>query len=1438
MDEIEDFFNISKDFKRVRAPAPLPKPILEPAPSTSKRIKGESDSPERFAKQAKLEDEDDKKHFKCKIHAVSAPLPEESNVFFDDNEEGQRNVHLKIDDGVYDRYEFNLERDSSLPIHDAKDEILSTIRKNPVVILEGDTGCGKTTQVPQYILDDGYRRREYCKIVCTQPRRIAAISIAQRVCTERGWGNGTVVGYKVGLHANLCEDTRLVYCTTGVLLQKLIGEKTLTPYTHIILDEVHERDQEMDFLLIVVRRLLLTNSKHVKIILMSATMDTTEFANYFSIRKNPAPVVKADTRRLFQVKEFYLDDLNDLNNHKVTVELDRPGITTDMFHLALKLIVIIDNIEKQDAILNPNLDESSSKTSILIFLPGINDIEQMLRKIQLLCQTEKDKVKLWCIRLHSVVSPEEQVKVFHRPPKGYRKVILATNIAESSITVPDVKYVIDFCLTKVLVTDSSTNFTTLQLNWASKANCRQRSGRAGRVMNGRVYRLVPRAFYKDYLDEFSIPEMLRCPLENVVLKAKLLDMGSPPCVLGLAMNPPILSDIQNTILTLKELGALYKCTEGVYKTDDGDLSYIGRIMANLPLDIRLSRLIVFGYIFSALEDTIIIAAGLSVRSIFRPGNFKQLGELKAYIQKLKWVDGSGSDLFGILRAYKEWLTLDPEDDDGQHAWANRKFINLRSIREMHLLIDELKQRLAAFGIKTINIYASPIWEEWEQALILKTIIAGAFYPNYFVYSKVQNPDNERENSHTLCGHNPNRTVFFTNFNTNHIGQLYTRSIKELFKPANINPKNIDVIFLANCERVLVVFKDDVEGDNDDDGEESIKTPGSACAEIYKAIRMRSLNLTNSIDVMESRAGVKYAEERGLGAMCDGAWKPTKRLLVNAELVVLPSVFQKDISGYITHIETCSKFYFQPLSEMVRINEIQEMLQDANEYEDLKFPHAEAIANGMIVAAPFDGKYHRAKVIKIINQSKRNVQCKVFFIDYGNVGLIDFQDLRYLSETCKYLSDIPPRLFQCRLAMVEPSTLKSPIGKWTDGAMEYMQEQADAGVVEIEIFSVVDGISNVIIKKDDSTINHILVEKGLARSADESFMSKTDHDFRIRKQSVANRFMDDDHSRQNEEYLRTIRPEIDMDSEPPPKELCTRSIRLRGPYSALEVNIFSAIRIGTWKSVQIDRESVNYVNLDSDPFDMYERMIVAAGVTESPNGDTLIARGTSRMPNMHGFGAFMTMLFCPTMQIKCNKTRTKYVAILAGLGYNEDNYIPLYGEHDIVLNLDVDILPDDIELINEIRASMDRLLYVEPQEERPNIHPKEIETSILSIKTLLFRLLSKQRKYIEIHVDVNDNKWEKLDENEIVNPSSLTRQRSLFPCLPQLRLYDEKFDRTHSLNMHCHELHRLRQFDGTIQATTCLLCGVALDNIVQLRIHLLSQLHRDREHQIQFQPTQT
>nr|XP_041631265.1 probable ATP-dependent RNA helicase spindle-E [Drosophila kikkawai] len=306
----------------------------------------------------------------------------------------------------YKKYRFNLNRDKTLSIYAKRDEILAAIKGNPVVILKGETGCGKTTQVPQYILDEGFMTGQYCNIVVAQPRRIAAISIANRVCEERHWQLGTVCGYQVGLHRETGDDTRLLYCTTGVLLNMLIHNKTLTHYTHIVLDEVHERDQDMDFLLIVVRRLLATNSCHE----LDATSDQHQ----------------SWTETLDE--KFYRDQLTSIKWKDDVEGQNEPRILEDGYKAALKIILIINNMERQaERHSGVSYHEAMRQGAVLIFLPGIYEIECMADSItNLLMQDNSMKINI----ISGVV--------FESPPSGYRKVILATNIAESSITVPDV----------------------------------------------------------------------------------------------------------------------------------------------------------------------------------------------------------------------------------------------------------------------------------------------------------------------------------------------------------------------------------------------------------------------------------------------------------------------------------------------------------------------------------------------------------------------------------------------------------------------------------------------------------------------------------------------------------------------------------------------------------------------------------------------------------------------------------------------------------------------------------------------------------------------------------------------------------------------------------------------------------------------------------------
>jgi HrpA-like RNA helicase len=479
-----------------------------------------------------------------------------------------------------------IQKYNKLPITNDRDRILFIIDQNQFCVIQGSTGCGKTTQVPQYILDSAMAKKKYCNIIVTQPRRIAAISVAKRVCQERNWTLGQFCGYQIGLDRRyVTEDTRITYVTTGVLLQKLIGpnaeENFNSNYTHIILDEVHERDLDTDFVLLIIK-LKTFSDLRAKVILMSATINADLFRNYFTVgteanielearltaSRTPLFSIEAST---YKVQEFYWDDLTapssfmssivrtsyksklaqykkakyDSNaifernrgfnfrsfnfNQKILdqrlrslVEESPDQVALDAFTremrqlefrreepvmqdaVMLMVVSLLKYFDEQDVRLvkatNREWEEKeekeaaannapvgSSKTtagtrlrvidglaevrgSVLIFVPGMEHIKQL----QELLEHELPNNKLRILPLHSDIVIDQQNLVFQKTEPTWRKVIISTTIAESSITVPDVKYVIDFCLTKELYCDPFTNYTHLRLEWASKSSLNQR----------------------------------------------------------------------------------------------------------------------------------------------------------------------------------------------------------------------------------------------------------------------------------------------------------------------------------------------------------------------------------------------------------------------------------------------------------------------------------------------------------------------------------------------------------------------------------------------------------------------------------------------------------------------------------------------------------------------------------------------------------------------------------------------------------------------------------------------------------------------------------------------------------------------------------------------------------------------------------------------------
>ena len=469
-----------------------------------------------------------------------------------------------------------------------RNNVVESIRNNRVVVISGATGSGKTTQVPNYILEEAWAQEQHCNIVCTQPRRISAIGVAERVAAERGENiqrQPGIVGYQIRLERRASDRTRLLFCTTGVLLRRLQLEPDLLGVTHIVLDEVHERSIDSDFLIVILRDLLVRRTD-LRVVLMSATLNAESFAQYFSDAMGGVhvPVIHIPGRT-FEVKDFYLEDAVqwtgcvDLSAEgpggrskprrfggrqsrgesekaaaaerqaklQLAQELEARGdlspetiraVSQEFNEDEIPLVLIHALLEKID-LDYPLTDDQSDGHAVLIFLPGWEDIRKLH---ELLDKNNQGKKWLLC-PLHGSMGTAAQRSIFSRPPRGTRKIVISTNIAESSITIDDVAFVIDSVKHKEKTYDEEADISCLLPTLVSKASAMQRRGRAGRVRAGVCWHLIPKPTYESALNDYALPEIVRTPLDQLCLQVKALDLAEPRVggildFLGKALTPP------------------------------------------------------------------------------------------------------------------------------------------------------------------------------------------------------------------------------------------------------------------------------------------------------------------------------------------------------------------------------------------------------------------------------------------------------------------------------------------------------------------------------------------------------------------------------------------------------------------------------------------------------------------------------------------------------------------------------------------------------------------------------------------------------------------------------------------------------------------------------------------------------------------------------------
>ncbi|XP_039282200.1 ATP-dependent RNA helicase TDRD9 isoform X2 [Nilaparvata lugens] len=1349
-------------------------------------------------------------------------------------------AQLRIDDmdnTLFNDYRLMVPTDlKHLPVFQYQVKFLALVNSNPVVIVRGKTGCGKSTQLPLMILDDHAQRRQFCNIIVTQPRRIAAKSIATAVCKTYNINLGALVGYQIGLDKEVDPRTRLTYCTTGVLLQKLIAAKNMDEYTHIILDEVHERAQDMDFLMLLVRKLQRTNSRNVKLILMSATIDVDNYANYFSRIVNnsreAAPVMEISKETAFKVQIYYTDHLiSKLGTFPESTKGEH-DISPEAYDWVVKLIKAFDFLDEYE-------NKKNVRGSVLVFLPGIHEIESMFEALQ-----RREDGLWWICPLHSTLTSEEQFKAFQPPLKGHRKVILSTNIAESSITVNDIKYVIDFCLTKVMKLDHETNLSCLRLCSASKNMCEQRAGRAGRVMDGRVYRLVSEHHYKT-MEQESTPEMLTASLDLSVLKAKQLDMGEPKKILAMAMDPPDLTNIKKTILKLKELGALYMKVGKVYKDDDGDLTVMGDVMGSLPIDPPMTKLILLGHAFNLLNDAIIMACSMSVKSMFsRP--FKK--DLEAYLSKCTWADSLTSDPIAYLNAYNTWRSLltsgkfNISNGESESMWAKRYFIQIPVIREVARLVEDVTDRLKRFNVVPSKPPKStPSWTKLKQ-ILLKMILAGACYPNFFFRGDLVGQQIDREAVKLLGSRDPANTVYLSNFALGQPGPLYSNAIKKLFSHCGVPTCDIKVSF-DGSSRVYVEFKSDCETQKYDGSEKELSSKISCTISmaVYRALKMRHGKVPLQIPMLtvsEANKRVHIAREK---------YRQKKKCSQEAVHSVLPPIDSQYLDIAVTHINDISNFYVQQKNPytLKRLNDYHVILNKLVQLK--KAPH---VVVNELYAAPFfqddTRAFYRCKVLSI---DKRSAQ--IMYVDYGNIEKVDVTFLFLLPnrtvlpskdgpETTYDLKTEPPLAFRCRLAGAMPKRLHRTNQVFSEmclfqGAVGKVYSVVDS-VVSLEILVVEGNSSSYRSREDDYiNVNRMLVERGLADQYEESFLSKMNHDRRVKHQSKFNSYNnvpedvnnDGDETESNQTLFDN---DDDLDMKSPTFEETHSKMILKGPFSPLEMKIHGCLRTTINKCISIESDSINSVLLDEQPDNPHDRMVVAAHVSRSAGGQRLNLRHTTVILDCNGMSALMCLLFSPVVELRTDEKFSRLTGAICGLGYDPQTKQSYFPEHDFEIAFDTVFTIKQIEQINKFRLALSGFLAPHGESNYFNMEFTKTQADFQEMIDEAFHLIANQP--IERVKVCNSYKWGQIPEDLIMLPGKGDTWQN--PLIYQLIFGIDLTPPRHSefekmrneFQRNINELVKIKDGLQTFKPINCELCQVPIENIQVLTLHFMSKQHAE------------
>ncbi|EMC91820.1 hypothetical protein BAUCODRAFT_79257 [Baudoinia panamericana UAMH 10762] len=578
-----------------------------------------------------------------------------------------------------ERYFGILKKRRDLPVHAQRQEFLDMYQKSQILVFVGETGSGKTTQIPQFVLFDDLPQQQGKMVACTQPRRVAAMSVAQRVAQEMDVTLGEEVGYSIRFEDMTGPKTILKYMTDGMLLREAMNDHDLTRYSTIILDEAHERTLATDILMGLLKEVV-KRRPDLKLIIMSATLDAQKFQKYFM----NAPLL-AVPGRTHPVEIFY------------TPEPER-----DYVEAALRTVLQIHATEPEG--------------DILLFLTGEEEIEDACRKINLEGDEmvrEADAGPLKVYPLYGTLPPAQQQRIFDPAPPPFkpggrpgRKCIVSTNIAETSLTIDGIVYVVDPGFSKQKVYNPRIRVESLLVSPISKASAQQRAGRAGRTRPGKCFRLYTEGAFKKELIDQSYPEILRSNLASTVLELKKL--GIDDLVHFDLMDPPAPETLMRALEELNYLACL---------DDEGELTNMGKLASEFPLDPALAVMLIASPEFYCSNEILSLTALLSVPQLFvRPASArKRADEMKDLFAH---ADGDHLTMLNVYHAFKA-----PSAQENAKQWCHDHFLSFRALQQADNVRLQLKRIMERSEIELVS---TPFTDKKYYENIRRALVAGFF----------------------------------------------------------------------------------------------------------------------------------------------------------------------------------------------------------------------------------------------------------------------------------------------------------------------------------------------------------------------------------------------------------------------------------------------------------------------------------------------------------------------------------------------------------------------------------------------------------------------------------------------------------------------------------------------------------------------------------------